>query len=806
MANPVTPAYNRGMRLSRGTKRTPRSRGNTDPSLLHGALFKDRDRGLSELLRHFSFLLRADASILWISPVSSDRSPHPICVSACWTPDGNFTPFHVLPPHSSVLGSVNASEHPWLKEWLGTATSCSVPVTFNESAAGALSFFRLGRRRFTPREIREAKRLASLTTPVLRSIHSRVGLDLIVQLSDILREVERGDPGGSRGHMTGLFRLISNVICRAFHCMDVSIFITDYPDHVGARFEKVASSIDATPDFFPECDTDEAVAWAIKNRKSIHVFDICQSPDEFAKKSAGLSPSFSSELVLNLLRPQDLAPKRGGHPFSMMVGPIVKGDIIYGVIRCGIVTKGPFFFDAADAALLDLIGVELGRFWSNVQSLREVQEENRSLQSLVSGLKGLNSFVHSELAKSSPDEERILQEALRVVSSVIAGAEQLEVMLLDKASMELYVAATHGQRATIESSGVHFQKGARIAVGSSPPTTASAYVAQTGEVHETTGAEDEPYATESTKIRMILAPVSVAVGDVFGVLGIGATHEHAFPAYASSIAALLGGQLALYRFLAASIGELRQAVAKLMRVQREQSQVFQDMDHQFKSPIGQAYIRLERVLRSVELGETPDRIRAQLWAVRGLCGKAKRVSFNAGLFAALARGEEISLRELSFSGQELRKIMLVAARDNSLLIDPQRRVGYVVDEASFDRLRGLKADQNLLEQAVTNILDNAFKYSYSGTRIRISLGVTRTGRVSISFVNEGIPIRASELANCVMRGWQSEEAKAVNGEGTGIGLWIVSHIMKAHSGELIIIPTDSRHTTEVKLVFPGGQR
>jgi signal transduction histidine kinase len=44
------------------------------------------------------------------------------------------------------------------------------------------------------------------------------------------------------------------------------------------------------------------------------------------------------------------------------------------------------------------------------------------------------------------------------------------------------------------------------------------------------------------------------------------------------------------------------------------------------------------------------------------------------------------------------------------------------------------------------------------------------------------------------------------GEGSGIGLWIVDHIMKAHEGELIVVPTTSDGITEVKLVFPSIER
>ena len=115
----------------------------------------------------------------------------------------------------------------------------------------------------------------------------------------------------------------------------------------------------------------------------------------------------------------------------------------------------------------------------------------------------------------------------------------------------------------------------------------------------------------------------------------------------------------------------------------------------------------------------------------------------------------------------------------------------------------VRVDYDLLEQAVSNVLDNAFKYSFPKTTVRISVGMAEK-RFHITVVNEGLKLRANETDACKKRGWRSEDAEAVTGEGSGLGLWIVEHIMKAHNGELRILPTTSSNLTEVKLLFPAG--
>jgi signal transduction histidine kinase len=151
------------------------------------------------------------------------------------------------------------------------------------------------------------------------------------------------------------------------------------------------------------------------------------------------------------------------------------------------------------------------------------------------------------------------------------------------------------------------------------------------------------------------------------------------------------------------------------------------------------------------------------------------------------------------------RYLIEAARDNELMIDHDRHIIIKVNRESLNVLEShvVKVDHDLLEQALSNILDNAGKYSYGSTVIEIFGGLTtRTRRFHISVANVGLPIKADHVQECVKRGWRSEMAKRVTGEGSGIGLWIVNNIMEVHKGELHIIPTTAAHRTEIKLIFP----
>lgn len=228
--------------------------------------------------------------------------------------------------------------------------------------------------------------------------------------------------------------------------------------------------------------------------------------------------------------------------------------------------------------------------------------------------------------------------------------------------------------------------------------------------------------------------------------------------------------------------------------------IFEDFQHQIKSPITQAHVRARRAL----MGELSDeQVRTQMQAIRGLCGKARQITSRIGLFVSLSRGNSIQVNLSEIKLNDLIRIIKEIADDNQLMIEPARQISYQIDQESFEVLKSCRVivDYDLLEQALRSILDNAGKYSYSNSAIRISAGLTQTRNFYISAVNQGIPICADEVQKCLTRGWRSEVAKATTGEGSGLGLWIVDNIMKAQAAELSITPTTAGGATEVKLIF-----
>jgi two-component system, OmpR family, phosphate regulon sensor histidine kinase PhoR len=93
----------------------------------------------------------------------------------------------------------------------------------------------------------------------------------------------------------------------------------------------------------------------------------------------------------------------------------------------------------------------------------------------------------------------------------------------------------------------------------------------------------------------------------------------------------------------------------------------------------------------------------------------------------------------------------------------------------------LEADENRLQEVIYNLLDNAVKYSPSGSSISLQ-AATRGDRMRISVSDQGIGIRESDLPRIFERFYRADKARSRELGGTGLGLSIVKHIAQLHGG------------------------
>jgi len=114
-------------------------------------------------------------------------------------------------------------------------------------------------------------------------------------------------------------------------------------------------------------------------------------------------------------------------------------------------------------------------------------------------------------------------------------------------------------------------------------------------------------------------------------------------------------------------------------------------------------------------------------------------------------------------------------------------------------------DRDRLEQVLINLVDNAIKYSGSGSRVRVvarALGDNGGRSVEIAVCDDGIGIPEKDVPRLTERFYRVDRARSRELGGTGLGLAIVKHIVQAHGGSLGIESAPGRGTT-VRVTLPA---
>jgi len=91
-------------------------------------------------------------------------------------------------------------------------------------------------------------------------------------------------------------------------------------------------------------------------------------------------------------------------------------------------------------------------------------------------------------------------------------------------------------------------------------------------------------------------------------------------------------------------------------------------------------------------------------------------------------------------------------------------------------------DQNLIEQALGHVIENAMKYSPLGSPIRIC-GAVDNGMIAVTVADSGAGLTADELGRLGERFFRSDRASATS-TGSGLGLWIAKAFLHANGGSL----------------------
>lgn len=201
----------------------------------------------------------------------------------------------------------------------------------------------------------------------------------------------------------------------------------------------------------------------------------------------------------------------------------------------------------------------------------------------------------------------------------------------------------------------------------------------------------------------------------------------------------------------------------LASARERQQRLIADAGHELRTPLTSMRTNVELLVANESASMLPEGARAEI--LGDIAAQLNEFSNLVTDLVQLSRAEDRPSHPVPVDFEQVVKNALARAK---------RRGAGLTFDVQLHSL-SVMGDANLLERAVTNLLDNAVKFSPEGGTIKVRL---IGDRLMVS--DEGPGIADEDLPHVFDRFYRSDRAR--NTPGTGLGLSIVAHTVSAHGG------------------------
>jgi two-component system sensor histidine kinase SenX3 len=214
-----------------------------------------------------------------------------------------------------------------------------------------------------------------------------------------------------------------------------------------------------------------------------------------------------------------------------------------------------------------------------------------------------------------------------------------------------------------------------------------------------------------------------------------------------------------------------------------------NVSHELKTPVGAISVLAETIE-----GETEDELVLRL--VRRMIIESERMSRTIDELLELSRIEMGG--EMLSAPVDLNDVVSEAI-DRAQPLATRQGVAIEFEKSMNAPL--MNGDHFQLVSAVSNIVDNAVKYSDKGDLVAVSVTST-DGAVEVQVTDQGIGIPMGSLERIFERFYRVDRARSRGTGGTGLGLSIVRHVVTNHGGEVNVRSREGEGSTFI-LRFPS---
>lgn len=236
---------------------------------------------------------------------------------------------------------------------------------------------------------------------------------------------------------------------------------------------------------------------------------------------------------------------------------------------------------------------------------------------------------------------------------------------------------------------------------------------------------------------------------------------------------------------------------QLQRIIEEQDRFMEDISHEIRTPIATILATAENMQKGIV--PTSD----QPKVLKKIVTELQRLNLLAQRFW---RAELIRKGKLECQKSKVDVYERIAFCKTLLTSLAERKSISIEIDNEIKKWSPQLLDREMFQHAIFNLIDNAIKYSYPGTFVKV-YGNQRVDSWQLVVQNRGIEIEPEEIELIFQRYYRTKRAISMSPSGSGIGLLIVKDFVDNHGAKVEVKSEPIRSKSDpylnsFSLIFP----
>ncbi|HVO43898.1 MAG TPA: ATP-binding protein [Aggregatilineales bacterium] len=233
----------------------------------------------------------------------------------------------------------------------------------------------------------------------------------------------------------------------------------------------------------------------------------------------------------------------------------------------------------------------------------------------------------------------------------------------------------------------------------------------------------------------------------------------------------------LYQSLEKRADALQTAYNQLHEADKIKDDLIQNLSHELQTPLHQVIMELNLLIDDA-FGELSS---DQSAAAESIMNRVTQLGDLVRGIVSLRSSEQLNFQEITPEGVIHAAVQEISARAS--------RAGVRINQMVEPDLPAIRGDSTRLIEMVSQILDNALKFSPNGHQVDVQADNPGGAMVHFCIQDYGIGIPKGEFEKIFQRGYQVDGSMTRRFGGMGLGLAIAKQIVDSHGGKIWVEST-----------------